>query len=164
MKLKLITVISVSALMVSGCGTFGSSEFACKGMPDGVHCMSASDVYKQTDNKDALRDEKNKPVASGNATDESDGTYTERKGIEVKKPSTAKSEEHLVPVIEKPVPLRSSAKVLRIYIAPWEDKAGNLHSSNFIYTEIESRKWVMGTQTIPLSSQNMEPLSIQRPR
>lgn len=162
MKLKLVSVLSVGVLMVSGCGTFGSSEFACKGMPDGVHCMSASDVYKQTDTKDAVRDEKNNTIKSDEVA-EPDGSYTERKGIEVKKPATAKSEEHLVPSIEKPVPLRSTAKILRIYVAPWEDKAGNLHSSNYIYTEIESRKWVMGTQTIPLSNQNMEPLGIRRP-
>lgn len=30
---------------------------------------------------------------------------------------------------------------MRIYLRPWEDDAGDLHMSGFIFTEIEPRKW-----------------------
>jgi hypothetical protein len=38
-------------------------------------------------------------------------------------------------------------KVLRVWIAPWIDRQDNLHSSQFIYTDIEARKWEIGRKT-----------------
>ncbi|KZC30040.1 MULTISPECIES: TraV family lipoprotein [unclassified Rhodanobacter] len=40
-----------------------------------------------------------------------------------------------------PDAFRKAAKIMRIYVRPWEDDAGDLHMSGFIYTEIEPRKW-----------------------
>lgn len=40
-----------------------------------------------------------------------------------------------------PDAFRQPAKIMRIYVRPWEDDAGDLHMSGFIFTEIEPRKW-----------------------
>lgn len=40
-----------------------------------------------------------------------------------------------------PDAFRQAAKIMRIYLRPWEDDAGDLHMSGFIFTEIEPRKW-----------------------
>ena len=40
-----------------------------------------------------------------------------------------------------PDAFRQAAKIMRIYVRPWEDDAGDLHMSGFIFTEIEPRKW-----------------------
>ncbi|WP_394697362.1 type IV conjugative transfer system lipoprotein TraV [Pseudoxanthomonas japonensis] len=39
---------------------------------------------------------------------------------------------------------RESAKIMRIFVAPWEDEQGDLHMGGIIYSEIEPRKWRVG--------------------
>ncbi|WP_081375338.1 TraV family lipoprotein [Xanthomonas vesicatoria] len=46
---------------------------------------------------------------------------------------------------------RESAKIMRIYVAPWEDEQGDLHMGGIIYSEIEPRKWRVG-QRMPDAS------------
>jgi conjugal transfer pilus assembly protein TraV len=46
---------------------------------------------------------------------------------------------------------RESAKIMRIYVAPWEDEQGDLHMGGIIYSEIEPRKWRIG-QRLPDAS------------
>jgi conjugal transfer pilus assembly protein TraV len=41
------------------------------------------------------------------------------------------------------VPLRSPARVMRIWIAPWEDSRGDLHAPGYLYTEIDPRRWTL---------------------
>lgn len=36
---------------------------------------------------------------------------------------------------------REQAKIMRIYIAPWQDQGGDLHMGDFIYSEITPRQW-----------------------
>jgi len=70
-----------------------------------------------------------------------------------------------VEALPKEVPLRSPARVMRIWFAPWEDSAGDLHMAGHLFTEIEPRRWTVG-QKAPeqsLSLQLMEPLSSPPP-
>lgn len=39
---------------------------------------------------------------------------------------------------------RSPAQVMRIWIAPWTDDAGDLHMPGYVYSEIKSRRWSIG--------------------
>ncbi|MEZ9922353.1 TraV family lipoprotein, partial [Vibrio breoganii] len=41
--------------------------------------------------------------------------------------------------------LRKDVRVLRIWVAPWVDKSDDLHLSTLVYTDIEKRKWEVGT-------------------
>jgi conjugal transfer pilus assembly protein TraV len=43
---------------------------------------------------------------------------------------------------EAPVPVRSPAVVMRIWVAPYEDLNGDLNSPGYVYTEIEARRWI----------------------
>lgn len=45
----------------------------------------------------------------------------------------------------KPTPIRSPAQVMRIWVAPREDTSGDLVMSGYVFTELEPRKWVVGT-------------------
>ena len=47
----------------------------------------------------------------------------------------------------KPKPIRTPAKVMRMLIAPYEDKTGDLIVSSYMYSEIESRKWLYENMT-----------------
>jgi conjugal transfer pilus assembly protein TraV len=63
---------------------------------------------------------------------------------------------------DRPVPVRTPAEVMRIWIAPWEDDAGDLIVTGHLYTEIEPRRWVIGEPTSN-TQPSLRPLqSIQR--
>ena len=41
-----------------------------------------------------------------------------------------------------PVPVRTPAQVMRIWVAPYVDTNGDLVAPGFVYTEIEPRRWI----------------------
>jgi hypothetical protein len=43
------------------------------------------------------------------------------------------------------IPTRAPAQIMRIWIAPWEDTAGNLHGASHVFTEIAPRRWQMAS-------------------
>ena len=42
----------------------------------------------------------------------------------------------------EPVPVRTPSQVMRIWIAPYVDTAGDLVAPGYVYTEIEPRRWI----------------------
>lgn len=52
---------------------------------------------------------------------------------------------------------RSEARIMRIYVAPWEDEEGDLHMGGHIYSEIEPRKWRIGQRA---SDESMNTFSL----
>ena len=40
-----------------------------------------------------------------------------------------------------PLPSREPAQIMRLWIAPWEDAAGNLHGASHVFLEITPRRW-----------------------
>ena len=60
------------------------------------------------------------------------------------------------------VPLRSPARVMRIWIAPWEDSRGDLHAPGYLYTEIEPRRWALGAPAEAERATLIRPLQIER--
>ena len=53
------------------------------------------------------------------------------------------------------------SRVLRIWIAPWEDEAGRLHVPGFTYAEIEPRRWSIGEDQ-PGRGMRLKPLPAPR--
>lgn len=43
---------------------------------------------------------------------------------------------------DHPVPIRTPAQVMRIWIAPYVDTTGDLMAPGYVYTEIEPRRWI----------------------
>lgn len=41
-----------------------------------------------------------------------------------------------------PVPIRTPAQIMRIWVAPYVDTNGDLSAPGFVYTEIEPRRWI----------------------
>ena len=60
------------------------------------------------------------------------------------------------------VPLRSPARVMRIWIAPWEDSRGDLHAPGYLYTEIDPRRWTLGGPVERDRETRIRPLQIER--
>jgi hypothetical protein len=63
---------------------------------------------------------------------------------------------------EDPLARRLPAKVMRIWIAPWEDSRGDLHAPGYLYTEIEPRRWTFGGPAEPERVTLIRPLQIER--
>lgn len=118
----------IIAIGLSGCagsltGLEGESKFACKA-PDGVTCSSLSGIYANAvaNNLPALR--------------------KERKGDQ---PSSTQPKEGAITgqVATAGDPLRVQPKVLRVWIAPWEDTDGDLHDQSYLYVVANSGRWVI---------------------
>jgi conjugal transfer pilus assembly protein TraV len=61
-----------------------------------------------------------------------------------------------------PAALRVPARVMRIWIAPWEDSRGDLHAPGYLYTEIEPRRWALGAPAEAERATLIRPLQIER--
>jgi|TARA_R110000850_G_scaffold72729_1_gene159867 conjugal transfer pilus assembly protein TraV len=145
---------------LSGCSSLniGSSEYACPGMPNGVQCMSARDVYAATNDGQVPR-----PMSPDEAEAKAEGNLDES-GQGAAAPGSTRSagdeviNTYVAPRLpNKPVPIRTPAQVMRIWVAPWEDTNGDLIVTGYIYTEIEPRRWVIG-DSAPDSEPVIRPL------
>lgn len=156
----------VSAILLvglNGCGTVGEKEFACPGRPPGVRCMSAREVYTATEATDvvapsapdALGDDPRTARARGQRGTKSDAvTGTSAPTRQNSRPGTPapapdrnpriSQTSPLLPVVDKPMPIRTPAQVMRAWIAPWEDTQGRAHGGGNTFIEIETRRWLFG--------------------
>lgn len=129
----------ISGLM-TGCSsvlnTASESSFSCPGMPQGITCKTPLAVYKST-NGSLPESEFDKPIQR-QATPSEKGESPLRGGIPALPTAPIANNEKVV------MPVRSEAKVMRIWIAPYTDKNDDLHLPSFLYTEVESRKWNLG--------------------
>lgn len=158
--IKNIILAIAIATLTSGCNSImglGSDEYACKGMPNGVTCMSAKDVYAATegdDYKTQLKTEQEGGVANSEKTTAGGGTRVLIAEGSDNAPMPMRA--------RNPLPIRSQAVVMRIAIDPWEDEKGDLYVPGFIYTEVEARRWEIGQRT-PAPANTLRPLSIVQP-
>lgn len=127
----------------------GKGNYSCPGGIEGVRCLSARQVYQATESSDYVKtiSEEDKKGA---------GKSTPMSSVQPNGSQVA------VPRIEQPVPIRTQAKVMRIWMASWEDDDGDLHADGYLYTEIESRRWNLG-ERFKAPSTAISPLSIATP-
>jgi conjugal transfer pilus assembly protein TraV len=160
-KLSLAVLIAGSSIL-TGCVNlgFGNPEYACSGLPEetdqgGVKCMSARKVYEMTERPGPV-DIYNAGVDAEQAEAEDDGWWgsssskKEAKTPKVAQPvDLAANNAHPLaasPINNDPIPIRSRAKILRIWVAPWESLNGDLNVSGLVFTELEGRRWSVGAQ------------------
>lgn len=131
-------------LVLSGCSSFniGSDEYGCPGMPSGVQCMSARDVYSATNDGNVPRPMKPEEVK---AKAEADGGGSSDVSVSSSNSGDSVIDNYVAPRLpDRPIPIRTPAQVMRIWVAPWEDTNGDLIVTGYVYTEIEPRRWVIG--------------------
>lgn len=149
--LKLILVGGV--VLTSGCASvvgIGESEYKCPAT-DGVHCKPTREIYEMTHDgnvpEPTVSEKKSIFGKNKKARKTSDETLTEGKegGAETKQSKDTVIDNYVAPRLpDRPVPIRTPAHVMRIWIAPWEDTNGDLNTTGYMYTEIEARRWVIG--------------------
>lgn len=140
----------------------GKDKYACPGMPNGVACKSVTEMYELTGNGNVPlplhKTEKTEATADDNLSVDGDVIFesdpeTDRQpaaraqsGAGVYEPSRETKQlarEYIAPNLGRyPIPIRTPAKVMRIWIAPFED-GDDLVMAGYVYTEIEPRRWVI---------------------
>lgn len=143
-----MAIIGCALLALSGCAALniGDSEYGCPGMPEGVQCKSARQVYEMTNGGQVpnpmIVDDKKGESATGDR-DYAQGTLIPNHGEE-----DAVVSKYVAPNLpDRPIPIRTPAEVMRIWVAPWEDTNGDLNVAGYVYTEIEPRRWVIGKRS-----------------
>ena len=126
MNPRMISLMAAT-LMLGGCTsmtglTDSSSTFACKA-PDGVSCTSVSGVYAnaQQNNLPALQARGRSAMAA------------------LAMPTGGAA----FPVLAPGMPIRSHARMLRIWVAPWRDEDDTLHDQSYLYVMVDPGKWLI---------------------
>lgn len=144
--MKKLFAAALMTMILSGCSSvmsIGSPEYACSGMPEGVTCVSARDVYTATESDNYQTQLMREQQAGTQGKGES--VPTGEAGTRVLYRETGQNAP--VPVRAKnPLPIRTQAVVMRIAVDPWEDDNGDLYVPGYIYTEIEPRRWEIGSR------------------
>lgn len=146
--------IYASLLTLFGCasmaGVGGSAQFGCKA-PVGVQCDSVSGTYYNALQQNLPSQRKGAP--------ESSAAPTVMDQLVGKRATPAYSGEGAVlasPAMntvaamrDVSAPLRSPARVLRLWIKPWEDRDGDLHSQSYVYVPIDAGRWLIDHYRAP---------------
>ncbi|OAI23919.1 TraV family lipoprotein [Methylomonas koyamae] len=136
----------INVLLITNATGCATTEYGCKGMPDEPSCLSTTQAYQVTNTAITEAPAENNPSSETTST-----------------PALALPLQQPVPKIEDPTPIRTPSQVMRIWIAPWEDTDGDLMVSNYVYTELEPRRWMIG-KAAPTASSSLIPLQVeQRP-
>lgn len=154
-KSSKILGVGAILLVLSGCSALniGSDEYSCPGMPNGVQCMSASDVYAATNDGNVPR-----PMKPGEVEAKANGGGSSDVSVNSSNSGDSVIDNYVAPRLpDRPIPIRTPAQVMRIWVAPWEDTNGDLIVTGYVYTEIEPRRWVIGDGA-PQSEPVLRPL------
>jgi conjugal transfer pilus assembly protein TraV len=125
-------------------GVGGSAQFACKA-PMGVQCDSVSGTYFNAVQQNLPSQQKSAPETSATPT-VMDQLVDKRAPMTHPATGAAPSSQAKSPVAamrEVSTPLRSPARVLRLWIKPWEDSDGDLHSQSYVYVPIDAGRWLL---------------------
>jgi conjugal transfer pilus assembly protein TraV len=123
--------------LVLGCSASGldaKSTFGCKA-PDGVTCMSVTGVYA-TSRANALPGQQ--PAAPGTSTKEAPPPAPSQ--VAARDAAAVPSSLH-GSALPEGAPLRSAPRVLRIWIAPYEDSDGDLRDQSHMYVTVDPGTW-----------------------
>ncbi len=137
-----VTLAVAVACCLSACsslsGLDGTSSYGCKA-PEGVKCLSVSGTYYNAlqNNLPAQRQ-----GLSGSSAPAPSAPAPAPARFHATSVSTAGAP---APVGEAYVaaPLRSSPKVLRLWIKPWEDADRDLNGESLVYVQVDNGRWMV---------------------
>lgn len=129
----LAVVLSAVAALSGGCastmsGLGGEGSYACKA-PVGTQCTSVSGVYANSTHGPVPASVLPKPAtAPASAPSAAYGASGSATAAALSTPAT---------------PVRSQPRVLRLWIAPWEDADGDLHEASVVHVLVDTGRWLI---------------------
>lgn len=150
MTLRSMAMIFVASGLVlaglTGCASFlpGKGEFKCKA-PDGVPCMSVEEAYKRSVEGRAPTPPVEPPSSPAAGLDGGDADLLAPGAVSHKDPvalpSYRSGSVRVTPSTGSPV--RSEARILRVWVAPWEDREGDLHDQSYVWVTVDPGRWMI---------------------
>ncbi len=139
MRRTVALLIGATATLMGGCastmsGLGGEGSYACKA-PVGSQCTSVSGVYANSIHGQPPASALPKPAKGPFSAAP---TPTAAPGL-----GTAASA------------LRSQPRVLRLWIAPWEDADGDLHEASVVHVLVDTGRWLI-ERVIPANRQRVD--------
>jgi conjugal transfer pilus assembly protein TraV len=145
------TAVYLGVLALAGCasmaGVGGSAEFGCKA-PAGVKCDSVSGTYYNALQQNLPSQQKSAPAApDASVAPTPMDQLVGKRAVSASSTRNAALASATVTALavtrEANAPLRSPARVLRLWIKPWEDSDGDLHSQSYVYVPIDAGRWLI---------------------
>lgn len=131
-------------LALSGCsnlsGVGGGSKYACKA-PEGVACDSVSGTYANALHNNLPSQRQQQPIETSASTSAPSPTTAPRRTPMAAAPAVATTST-LTPTLGTS-PLRSQARVLRLWTKPWEDADGDLYDQGYVYVQVSTGQWLI---------------------
>lgn len=152
MRIALV-VATAAAVVLSGCanmsGLDAQSNFSCKA-PPGVSCQSISGVYSNSlqDNLPFQQQRRNGGAEAAKGSEEKPAARTVAPAEK-----SAKLSPRDMDAMNSGMPIRQPPLVLRVWVAPYEDDAGDLHDQAFFYTMVHSGKWMIEANRTKIANQ-----------
>jgi conjugal transfer pilus assembly protein TraV len=151
MKRPFVSIRGLSALAVciflSACanisGLGGSAEYGCKA-PQGVRCDSVSgNYYNAIQNNLPTQRQRHVTDATHSSAASRPQPVAGVAAASSAAAGTASSSVTGAPVALAAPPLRSSARVLRLWFKPWEDVDHDLYDQGYVFVQIDSGRWLI---------------------
>ena len=142
-------LVGATATLLGGCastmsGLGGEGSYACKA-PVGSQCTSVSGVYANSIHGQPPASALPKPA------DPPAKTPASAPPIASGASPTATAQA----VDKSPASLRSQPRVLRLWIAPWEDADGDLHEASVVHVLVDTGRWLI-ERVVPTSRNRID--------
>lgn len=181
MKRFSLIVSAVSAsLLLSGCGSLtgfsnAKTDFACADLSGGPSCRNISQVYEENNPAapvvlSSSEEDFVQPFFEPNQSKEAQGTKAEpssEPGLQISEASAVERTSDFVTIVPAR-PWRKPETVLRVWLAPFHDKLGDLHDQRYLYVRLENGGWTTDSVNELISSSRLSkpvyPLSSEQPQ
>jgi hypothetical protein len=127
-------------LLALQCGCSMTPEYGCNA-PDGVTCMSASEVYDQDGSGEVIRPR----------VEVSEGEQKEARSL----PSPPSG--FTGPIAPEPGdPIFRESRRLRLWVVDWVDTQGVYHPNHYLYMRVDEGDWLLSTMRERLQEESDE--------
>ena len=133
LRMGVICLLLPLAACMNMSGLGGDSKYACKA-PDGVACDSVSGTYAN-----ALHNNLPSQQAQRSARRQKEA-FEESPSSKVGR-AISSATANASGMTVTPSPLRTQARILRLWIKPWEDADGDLYDQGYVYVQADNGQW-----------------------
>ena len=133
LRLSAVCLLLPLAACMNMSGLGGESKYACKA-PDGVACDSVSGTYAN-----ALHNNLPSQQAQRSARRQKEA-FEESPSSKVGR-AISSATANASGMAVTPSPLRTQARILRLWIKPWEDADGDLYDQGYVYVQVDNGQW-----------------------
>ena len=133
LRLGAVCLLLPLAACINMSGLGGDSKYACKA-PDGVACDSVSGTYANALHNNLPSQQAQRSAHRQKEAFEESPSLKEGRAISS---ATANTPGMAV----TPSPLRTQARILRLWIKPWEDADGDLYDQGYVYVQVDNGQW-----------------------